>query len=658
MNNKISIDGTPRVPGNSSVCMQRLMLFRRLRVKPCRMATIRGGFVSRLGLLNRARASSLSVPRHVREFRSSTPRRDTWDPWNRMKAAHRTEGAHFPEILEHWNRDRFYKLGGGLAVASAAALYGFGPLSIKTWALVGATAMYWRVGLKDLSQTEHTLRRNFPFLAHMRYLLESIRPEIRQYFIESDLSGRPFDRLSRNVVYQRAKGMADNLAFGTRRDVYEPGYMYVAHSLYPVATEEVESRVRIGGPDCAQPYSASLLNVSAMSYGSLSSAAVTALNRAAAFGGFYHNTGEGGVSPYHLQGGDVCWNIGTGYFSCRTLDGRFCPDAFQKLALLEAIKMIEIKLSQGAKPSHGGILPADKLTAEIAEIRGVPMGKDVNSPPQHSAFGDPVGMMQFVKQLRELSGGKPVGIKLCVGRINELAAIVHAMVSTGITPDFITVDGGEGGTGAAPYEFSNAVGAPLQEGLHAVNTLLRGADLRDRVTVICSGKVTTGFSIVQNLAMGADLCNAARAMMFALGCIQALKCHSNKCPTGVATQDKHLMAGLDVPDKATRVAQYQKATVHAAQEIMGAMGVSAPSLVEPRQLLCRGEDGSVQTFEARFPQIPTGALVRGDELPENLASYTQWWEAGRITLDKMVQGTYGRPPTSVRKSANPAAANQ
>jgi glutamate synthase domain-containing protein 2 len=350
--------------------------------------------------------------------------------------------------------------------------------------------------------------------------------------VESDTSGRPFSREQRSVVYARAKNTRDTIPFGTVEDVYETGYEWVNHSLSPKKIGHADVRVMIGGPDCKQPYSASLLNISAMSFGALSNNAVIALNQGAKIGGFAHNTGEGGISPHHLMGGDLIWQVGTGYFGCRDKDGKFCPDTFSENAQKEQVKMIEIKLSQGAKPGHGGILPAAKLTQEIAKIRNVPMGKDVDSPPGHNAFTNPLEFIDFVTQLRELSGGKPIGFKLCVGKRREFIAICKAMHETGIAPDFISVDGGEGGTGAAPMEFSNHIGTPLVEGLIFVHNVLVGFDLRKKVKIISGGKMTSGFGLVKRLALGADLCNSARAMMMALGCIQARKCNSNLCPVG------------------------------------------------------------------------------------------------------------------------------
>ena len=410
-----------------------------------------------------------------------------------------------------------------------------------TWLLLAPILI---LGWYDMLQTHHTILRNFPVLGHFRFLFEMIRPEIYQYFVESDTDGVPFDRDTRSLVYQRAKNVRDTVPFGTKEDVYEVGYEWVNHSMAPVHNAPEDMRVTIGGPDCTQPYSASLLNISAMSYGSLSKNAILALSAGAKLGNFAHNTGEGGISPYHTEGGaDLIWQIGTGYFGCRTDDGNFSEELFEAKANLEQVKMIELKLSQGAKPGHGGILPAAKLTAEIAAIRHVPMGADVNSPPGHRVFDTPRGLLEFIARLRTLSGGKPVGFKLCIGKRREFLSVCKAMVETGITPDFIVVDGGEGGTGAAPLEFSNHIGAPLVEGLIFVHNALIGYDLRDRVSVVASGKVTSGFDLMKRLALGADACYSARGMMLALGCIQALKCNSNHCPVGVATTNPALMKG-------------------------------------------------------------------------------------------------------------------
>ncbi|MEP7117760.1 MAG: FMN-binding glutamate synthase family protein [Acidobacteriota bacterium] len=477
------------------------------------------------------------------------------------------------------------------------------------WALVVVVPLIAR-GVADLMQTKQAIRRNFPLIGHGRYLLEMLRPEINQYFVESNGDGRPFSRTDRSVVYQRAKGQLDTLPFGTQRDVYAVGYEWINHSLAPVHPDPAVARVTVGGPACLQPYSASILNVSAMSYGSLSKNAVLALNTGARLGGFAHNTGEGGLSPYHLDpGGDLVWQIGTGYFSCRTAAGRFSLDEFTKRATLPNVKMIEVKLSQGAKPGHGGILPAAKLTPEIVAIRGVVPGQDVISPAAHTAFSTPIGLLQFVAQLRDASGGKPVGFKLCVGKRHEFLGVVKAMLETGVMPDFITVDGGEGGTGAAPLEFSDSVGTPLNEGLSFVHQALVGAGVRQHIRVVASGKVNTGFQIATKVALGADMCNAARAMMFALGCIQALRCNTNHCPAGVATQDPGLVRGLVVEDKSERVARYHKETVKSFLDVLGATGLASPAGLKPWYVMKRIAPDDVRSYHEIYPVTEPGGLL-------------------------------------------------
>lgn len=537
----------------------------------------------------------------------------------------------------------FRMVGTGLVAASVGSL-GWSWFHELSLALPCATSLltagYWKLGLTDLNQPYHTLRRNFPVLVHVRYLLESIRPEIQQYFIESDHVEEPFSRSMRSIIYQRAKAQPDTRALGTRRDVYKEGHMWINHSMFPVAHDAIADRVLIGGSQCAQPYSSSLLNISAMSFGALSGNAIAALNLGAQMGGFSHNTGEGGISRFHLQGGDLVWNIGTGYFACgkNTADGsrEFDDAVFAANAGRPEIKMIEIKLSQGAKPSHGGILPAAKITPAIAEARGLGEGPyaDCNSPPQHSAFRTPKGLMLFVQRLRELSGGKPIGIKLCVGRPEEFAALVHAMHRTRIVPDFISVDGAEGGTGAAPSEFQDSLGMPLEEGLRLVNSMLIGANLRDECKIIAAGKVYNGFTIVKNLALGADVCNSARAFMFSLGCIQALKCNSNKCPTGITTQDPRLESALDVGNKKQRVYNFHRETVDAAREILGAGGCHSPSDVTPAHIFVRSDGRHVRSLSdyhsAYFPEIPPGALLN-DAARQHLPKATRaWWKTGAI----------------------------
>lgn len=466
------------------------------------------------------------------------------------------------------------------------------------------------IGYADMLQTRHAIRRNFPILGHFRYLLEAIRPEINQYFIESNSDGVPFNRETRSIVYQRAKKQMDTLPFGTQLDVYDVGYEWVNHSLQPCHVVPEDMRVLVGGPLCAQPYNASIFNISAMSYGSLSKNAILALNAGAKIGNFAHDTGEGGITPYHLEpGGDLIWEIGTAYFGCRDHHGNFDNARYKEKAKIASVKMIEIKLSQGAKPAHGGILPAAKLTKEIAEIRGVPMGKDVISPPAHSAFSNPIKMMEFIQLLREESGGKPVGFKLCVGKRREFLAICKAMRATKIYPDFITVDGGEGGTGAAPLEFSNSVGMPLREGLIFARNALVGFDVKKHIKILCSGKAVTGFDIISRLAMGADMVNSARAMMMALGCIQALRCNSNHCPTGVATQNPALVKGLVVDDKKFRVANYHAETVKSAAELLGAMGVDSPSRIHPWHLMKRISLTTAEHYGDLYEFLEPGVLL-------------------------------------------------
>ena len=499
----------------------------------------------------------------------------------------------------------------GIVFAACGSAYAFGP-----WIVLGPIVV---LGLMDMTQKKQAIRRNFPVLGRMRYLLELIRPEVYQYFVESDNEGVPFDREHRSLIYQRAKNARDTTPFGTKVNVYAPGYEWVNHSLQAKEFDASNMRITVGGPDCKQPYSCSLLNISAMSFGSLSMNAILAFSRGAKLGGFAHNTGEGGLSPYHLEGGgDLIWQIGTGYFSCRDERGKFSPPKFAERSVLPNVKMIEIKLSQGAKPGHGGILPAAKVTAEIAEIRGVPMGKDVLSPPTHSEFSTPIGLLEFVKQLRDLSGGKPVGFKLCVGRRREFLAICKAMVQTGITPDFITVDGGEGGTGAAPLEFSNHIGAPLSEGLIFVHNALVGYSLRSKIKILASGKVASGFGMLKRLAIGADVIMSARAMMMSIGCIQALKCNSNHCPVGVATQDKHLMAGLDPTDKSVRVANYQKQTIHSLAEMLGALGLDSAQELRPWHLMHRLSANETRHYGELYNFLRDGDLLR-DPLPLDYA---------------------------------------
>ena len=494
------------------------------------------------------------------------------------------------------------------------------------------------LGIVDTVQTKQSIRRNFPVVGHGRYMAEWLRPKMFQYFIESDTDGKPISRIFRNIIYQRSKNVRDTTPFGTQLDVYAEGYEWMNHSISAKDHHDIEPdlRIKIGGPDCLQPYSCSLFNVAAMSFGSLSKNAIMALNGGAAIGDFAHNTGEGGVSPYHLKhGGDLIYQIGTGYFGCRAKDGGFDPDSYKELVKDDRIKMIELKLSQGAKPGHGGILPASKVTPEIAKIRNIEMGKDVLSPPYHKAFSDPLSLLQLIKQMRDLSGGKPIGFKLCVGHKSEFLAICKAMVHTGIKPDFITVDGGEGGTGAAPLEFSNSVGMPYKEGLVFIYDALIGFDLKKDIKIIASGKIITGFHIFRAIALGADVCYSARAMMMALGCIQALECNKNSCPVGVATQDPSLVKGLDVSNKKLRVANYHRETIESFIELLAAAGLTDPDKINRSHVNKRVVMNTNQRYDEIFPLIPKGVLTdpylipadwKGDMTQANMNSFLPMYE--------------------------------
>ena len=514
------------------------------------------------------------------------------------------------DFLDHVLPQRYWAwtICAGAAVASLL-LMPTSPLWLWPALAFGALAV---VGLMDYLQPRQSIRRNYPVLAHFRFFFEMIRPEIRQYFIESDTDELPFSRAQRSIIYQRAKGVADKRPFGTQLDVYEPQYEWINHSLMPATIASHDFRVTIGGAECSQPYSASVMNISAMSFGALSANAVLALNEGARRGHFYHDTGEGSVSRYHREpGGDLVWEIGSGYFGCRSPQGGFDAERFRENAASAQVKMIEIKLSQGAKPGHGGVLPGAKVTPEIAEARGVPLGEDCVSPATHSAFSTPIEMMEFVARLRELAGGKPVGIKLAIGHPWEIFGVVKAMLQTGITPDFIVVDGGEGGTGAAPLEFTNHVGAPLREGLMLVHNTLVGANLRARVKIGASAKIVTAFDIARSMAMGADWCNSARGFMFALGCLQAQVCHTGHCPTGVTTQDPKRMRALVVPDKAERVYQFHRNTLHALQELMAAAGLTHPNQLGPEHIIRRVSSTEVRSLAALHLWLKPGELLDG-----------------------------------------------
>ncbi|MGJ8584383.1 MAG: FMN-binding glutamate synthase family protein [Marinosulfonomonas sp.] len=479
------------------------------------------------------------------------------------------------------------------------------------------------VGVYDLVQPSHAILRNYPVIGHMRFLFEGIRPEIRQYLIESDQDEEPFSRDDRSLVYQRAKGVEDKRPFGTRQRVYDVGFHGLTHSIQPVHISDSDFRVTIGGPECSQPYSASIYNISAMSFGSLSANAILALNTGAKKGGFAHDTGEGGISKYHRQGGgDLIYEIGSGYFGCRAEDGTFDAEKFKTQAASPQVKMVEIKLSQGAKPGHGGMLPASKISPEIAEARGVPMGQDCISPASHSAFSTPIELMQFVGKLRDLSGGKPTGFKLCIGHRREFMCIVKAMIETGIVPDFIVVDGKEGGTGAAPQEFTDHLGMPMVEGLTFVHNALRGAGLRDQIKIGTAGKLITAFDIARALSLGADWVNAARGFMFSLGCIQAQSCHTNRCPVGIATQDETRQRALVVPDKSERVARFHKNTLAALAEMTGAAGLSDPNDFLPRHFVTRSGEGELISGDQANPYLPLNFLL--NEEPDEHGYLARW----------------------------------
>jgi glutamate synthase domain-containing protein 2 len=496
---------------------------------------------------------------------------------------------------------------------------GFGTGGFMALVFAGLVAL----GVSDLRQPKRSILRNYPVIGHLRFLMELVRPEIRQYFIESDSDATPFSRAQRSLVYQRAKGEPDKRPFGTQLDVHAAGYEWINHSMAPTKIASHDFRIWIGGepglpPEgaspCTQPYFASIFNISAMSFGALSANAILALNQGAKRGGFAHDTGEGSISQHHrVHGGDLIWEVASGYFGCRNDDGSFSAEKFTANARDPQVKMIELKLSQGAKPGHGGVLPGPKVTIEIATARGVPAGVDCVSPARHSAFSTPVEMMQFIARLRELSGGKPTGFKLCIGHPWEWFAMVKAMLVTGITPDFIVVDGAEGGTGAAPLEFTDHVGAPLQEGLRLVHNTLRGVGLRSRIRVGCAGKVISAFDIARMMALGADWCNSARGFMFALGCLQAQTCHTGHCPTGVTTQDPVRSRALVVPDKAERVYNYHQQTLHALQEMVQAAGLQHPSEITAHHIVRRGSDQKVQSLaQALLTQMPDRALLESD----------------------------------------------
>lgn len=494
------------------------------------------------------------------------------------------------------------------------------------------------LGVYDVVQVRHSILRNYPVIGHMRFLFEGIRPEIRQYLIESDQDEEPFSRDKRSLIYQRSKGVEDKRPFGTRERVYDSGFEWLTHSVVPKIITDHDFRIRIGGPECAKPYDASIYNISAMSFGALSANAILALNTGAKKGGFAHDTGEGGISQYHRQGGgDLIYEIGSGYFGCRTADGRFDVGKFHDQACDPQVKLVEVKLSQGAKPGHGGMLPASKISPEIAEARGIPMGEDCVSPSAHPEFSTPIEMMQFIGMLRENANGKPVGFKLCIGHRREFMCIIRAMLETGILPDFIVIDGKEGGTGAAPLEFANHMGMPLVEGLTFAHNALRGAGLRDKMKLGASGKLVTSFDIAKALALGADWANSARGFMFSIGCIQAQACHTNCCPVGVATQDQVRQRALDVPEKSERVYRFHNNTMKALAEMTGAAGLDHPGKFLPHHLLMRESDRDMVTGQDVYPYLPEGFLLR--EEPDEFG-YLMRWKRSRAESFEPLDGTY------------------
>lgn len=498
----------------------------------------------------------------------------------------------------------------GLAVITAVSVLLLVLTGPWWWIAVVIFGALLAVAIFDVVQKKHSILRNYPVLGHMRYALEYIRPELQQYFIERNYDGRPYDRDTRSIIYERAKGTNQEQAFGTERDVNEVGYEYLVHSTAPLEPPADPPKVRIGGPDCTQPYDMALLNVSAMSFGAISSNAVLAMNKGAAMGGFAHDTGEGGLTEYHLRnGGDLVWELGSGYFGARTKDGQFDPKMYEEKAAHDSVKCLSLKLSQGAKPGIGGVLPAGKVTAEIAQARHVPEGEKCVSPAAHKVFSTPRELVGFMTTMRELGKGKPVGFKLCVGSRTDVLALCKAMVAEGVTPDFIIVDGAEGGTGAAPMEYEDHMGTPLTEGLMMLHNALVGTGLRDRIRIGASGKVATGTDIIKRIIQGADYTNAARAMMMATGCIQSQRCHTNECPVGVATQDPRRARALDVADKSLRVQRFQEATVQEAARMMASMGVSGPTHLAPHMLRRRLNPMNTRSYADLYNWLEPGELL-------------------------------------------------
>jgi len=530
-----------------------------------------------------------------------------------------------------------------LVVAACVAFAVLGA-SVSTAYLLGLLVFFplAAVGFSDLVQTRHAILRNYPVIGHTRFLLEAIRPELRQYLIEDERDPVPFSREQRALVYRRAKNVDDKQPFGTVRDVNAHTHGWINHSILPVQIEDIDFRVTIGGSDCRQPYSASIINISGTSFGAVSGNAIMALNKGAKLGGFAHNTGEGSISPYHRRhGGDIIWQVASGYFGCRTPEGRFDPDAFARQAASDQVKMIEIKLSQGAKPGHGGVLPKAKITEEIAQTRGVPRDRDCVSPVRHSEFSTPIELMGFIARLRELSAGKPIGLKMCVGHRYEFMGLAKAMIETGIAPDFITIDGAEGGTGAAPLELINNVGMPLVDALAFAQNTLVGAGVRHRTRLAASGKIVSGYDVCRAFAIGADYVNIARGFMFSVGCIQARTCHTNQCPTGVATQSQWRQRALVVDDKAARVANFHHNTLHAVAEVVGAAGLYHPEDLRPHHLHMRGPGNMVTRADRIYDWLEEGSLIDGTA---DKVMRDEWDRAQAAAFAPTEIGVEMRPP--------------
>jgi glutamate synthase domain-containing protein 2 len=546
--------------------------------------------------------------------------------------------------MEKWLPSRYLAFAACVLVCLLALIGWNHGIGAKLLALVSGVLV--AIGVGDIAQTHSTLRRNYPLISHIRFFFEFVRPMLRQYVVESDNEEVPFSHVQRAVVKQRAKNALDVRPFGTELNVYEERYEWLNHSIRPSLIDSHDFRITVGGPQCTQPYSASVFNISAMSFGAISPNAIRALNEGARRGGFYHDTGEGSLSAYHREnGGDIVWELGSGYFGACERAGVFSEARFAEKAVLAQVKMIEIKLSQGAKPGHGGVLPAPKVSAEIAATRGVPMGQDCISPSRHSAFDTPEGLLRFVARLRELSGGKPTGFKLAIGHPWEWFGIAKAMTTTGILPDFIVVDGGEGGTGAAPLEFTDHVGAPLREALMLVHNTLVGLNLRDRIRIGASGKVITAVDLARTLSIGADWCNAARGYMFALGCIQSQNCHTDRCPTGVATQDPRRWQKLDVPDKASRVANFHANTLHALKELIQAAGLDHPSELGPEHVIRRVSSNEVRSLASLYRFLEPGELLTG--VPEH-AVFQRFWAVARADTFAAPEELSARRATKLR----------